>query len=153
MVLEIRWKVGHMEQRPGVDGDHMLDAVFELSYVSRPVIGEHNFQCLRGEGVISTDARQKVADKLRNILLAIPKWREANIDYIEAKEQVAAERSFFNILGEVAIGGGDDSKIGAPRGERTNRAKFLFLQHPEEFRLKVQGEFTDLVKKGGSAVS
>src|SRR5579862_8391584 len=116
-----------MKQGSGINGDHVLDAILEFPDIAGPVIGEHDFECFRGKSVIAADTRDEMRDEFRNIFLALPQRREADVDDVETKEQIAAERSFLNFLSEVAVGGGDDSKIRTPGGEGAYGAEFLFL--------------------------
>ena len=55
-------------------------------------------------------------------------------------------------MGEVAIGCGDNTDVNTNRPRAAKPFEFLFLKHPQQFRLQVQGQFTDLVEKKGPTV-
>ena len=67
MILQVRRQIGDVQQRTGVDGHHVLHAVFELANVAGPVVGKHHFHRLRRHAVVAADARKKMVDQRRDV--------------------------------------------------------------------------------------
>ena len=102
-----------MQKGTGVDGDHVLNAILEFPDVPGPVVGEHDFQGFRGEGVISADTRKKVSDELRNIFLALAQRGNMDGKDILSIKQIGAELLLFDHLMQITIGRGDQTSVGA----------------------------------------
>ena len=141
-----------MQQRAGIDGHHVLHAVFELAHVARPIVGEHDFHRLGRDVVVAADAGQKMIDQRGDVFFALAQRRQTNVDDVQPEIKVAAKGAFFHFLGQIAIGGGDDAEIRAPGDQRSHRTEFLFLQDPQQLGLQVQGQLADFVEKRGAAV-
>ena len=95
---------------------------------------------------------EEMRDQGRDVFLPIAQRGQPEVHHVEPVEQIAAERSLFHFLRQVAIGGGDDAEVRAAMSERTHRAELLLLQDAQELGLKVERQLADLVKEGGAAV-
>ena len=103
-----------MQERPRIDRDHVLDAVFELTDVPGPIIVQHHFQGFRGDRIAAADSGEEVIDHSRDIFAALAQRGQPYPNNIEPKEQVAPEGTLFHFFREVPIGGCDDAEVGSP---------------------------------------
>src|SRR6266481_1554578 len=83
---------------------------------------------------------------------AVTQGREADVNHVQAKIQIAAESALLHFLSQVAIGRGDDPEIRMLRRERTYRAELLFLQNAEELGLQIERQLANLIEKRRTVV-
>src|SRR5580704_3295475 len=152
VILQHGGQLSGMQQRTGVDGHHVLDAIFELANVTGPIVRQHRFQRFLCQYVAFGVARQEVRNQGGDIFLAVAQWGQPEIHDVQPEEQIAAERTFFHFLGQVTVSSGDDAEVRAAMGERTHRAELLFLQDAQELGLQVERQLADLVEKGRAAI-
>src|ERR1700745_800350 len=72
--------------------------------------------------------------------------------HVEPVEEVLAELPLRNLLGEVAIGGGEDADVHLDVARVSHAADLALLQRPQERRLQLQRQFADLVEQQRPAV-
>src|SRR5580658_3138233 len=88
----------------------------------------------------------------RDVFPPVAQRGQAQIDYIEAVEEILAEGALFDHDGEVAVGGGDDARLDGDAMRGAYRADFLFLQGAQQLGLQIERELADLVEKDGAAL-
>jgi hypothetical protein len=94
---------------------------------------------------------EKLHEK-RNVLDAIPQWRDAQFDHIEAIVEILAEAAFRDFTLQVAVRGSNDLDVDWDGVEGTHRANLALLQHAQKFGLEIKWQFANFVKKHDTAV-
>ena len=82
-----------------------------------------------------------------NVFAAILERRQLHLDDAQPIKEVAAEAAGGHFGSQVAIGGGDDMHIDAPRVERDNPADFAQFEHAQELGLRRRWQPADLVEE------
>src|ERR1700677_5313726 len=88
----------------------------------------------------------------RNVGCAFPKSRDTDGEDIHAIKKVAAKLSVGHHLRQISAGGGDKSDVGLQGLAAAHSFKFLFLQNPQQLRLKVLWKIADFIKEKGAFV-
>ena len=78
------------------------------------------------------------------------KWRDANLDAVEAIEEVFLEGPFADEADELLAGGGDDAGGDLVRSRAAGGSRFLELDRAEEPRLGAHREMRDLIEEDGA---
>ena len=73
--------------------------------------------------------------------------RQLKRKHAQSIEEIFPKLSFLDGLRQIAVGGGDHAHVHLPRCRTPNGVEFALLQDAEQFRLKVEGQFTDLVEE------
>ena len=73
-------------------------------------------------------------------------------DDVETVVQVLAEALGRNFLGEVLVGGRDDTHIDLHGGDPPEALKRAILQHPQELRLHLKGHIANFVEEQGPPI-
>ena len=128
-----------------------LERVLELANVARPVVVDEETESVLRDGVGSprfeVQPLQNARGEQRNVLLAFAKRRQAQVDDVEAIEEVLAEASGLDQPREVAGGGSEQAArraewiraVGGPNLARFERAK--------QTRLQIERKLGDLVEE------
>src|SRR5262245_35381457 len=88
-------------------------------------------------------------DQQPNVALPLSEGRQAHVDDGNPIIKILAEATGANRFLEVAVRSRDDSNVDAlPLGPADHR-EFAGLDGPEELRLKMDGDFRDLIEKKG----
>ena len=153
MILQHRRQLRGVEQRPGVDGDHVLNAVLEFANIARPLIGQHGLERLLGQRVTFRVSAQEMTDQRGNIFFSIAQWRQAHTHHVQPIEYIAPESSLLHFLRQIAVGGGDDPEIGPALRKRAYWTELFFLKDPKQLGLQIERQFPDLIEEGGSSIS
>ena len=69
---------------------------------------------------------------------------------IQPVKEVFAKFPFAHHAVKIAIGGGDDAHVHLARACAAERFEFAFLQHAQQFGLKVQRQFADFIEENAS---
>ncbi|OPZ79060.1 MAG: hypothetical protein BWY77_01405 [bacterium ADurb.Bin431] len=88
-----------------------------------------------------------MAAQLRDILLALAKWREIDVDDADAIIEILAEKPLADAFSEVLVSGGDDADVDRLRPGGTDRFDLAGLQDAQQLGLRRLAEVADLVKK------
>ena len=75
------------------------------------------------------------------------KRRQLDLDHVDAKEEVFAEPPLLDGGLQVAVGGGEDSRVEGHFPFAAHRPHLVFLQRPQQLRLHGQGHFADFVQE------
>jgi hypothetical protein len=89
----------------------------------------------------------EVIDKEGNVLFAFAQGRDPDGQNIEAIEEILPERPDACHRGKILVCGRNDSHIHFDGFFAAHLTKLAGLIDPQEFRLKRQAEFPDLVQK------
>jgi hypothetical protein len=93
-----------------------------------------------------------VSSEEGDVGLALAERRNAEVDDVEAEEEVFAEAAGLDHLGEIAVGGGEDAGVDGDGVVGADGANFFLLEGAEELGLEVEGEFADLVEEDSAAI-
>src|SRR5437588_459305 len=78
--------------------------------------------------------------------------RDGERDDVETVEEVCAEAPGAHVVGEVAVGGGDDAHVRLAVARRADAAEAPLFEEAEEFDLRLLGHLADLVEEERRAV-
>lgn len=119
--------------------------VFQLSDIPRPCVvpkKPHDpFRNLQGMGLLKPNHLfQKTADEMRDILRMVPQRRNMEFKDAQPMKKIFPECPVGDHLFQIAIGGGNQTKVHIGRPRRAQLLDFTAFQYAEELRLHVQGK-------------
>ena len=91
--------------------------------------------------------RREVGDEQRNVVAAVAERRNAEVHGVEPKEKVFPKPARRNLTVEITVGGRDHLHVEFHRPRRAHGHHLPQLKSPEEFRLDLERQLTDLVEK------
>src|SRR5919204_4421219 len=89
-------------------------------------------------------------DEHGNVVGALPERRKMKGDDVQPIVQIGAETPRFDLLLEVAIGGGDEARVDRDRFRSADRNDFPVLEHAKELDLRRRRCLADLVEEEGA---
>src|SRR5205823_2114086 len=101
-------------------------------------------------------ARKLLHEKKReqwNVARPFAQRRHLDWKNIEPIEQISAKLSRTDALFQIAVAGRDDPHVDSNRAAAADRLELLLLQNPQQFYLRICGQFTYLVEQKRAAVS
>src|ERR1700733_12608743 len=134
-----------------------LDEILQFADVSRPAPRGQTLHCGRRDrfdvllhpfGKLLNEK----TDQERNVLSAVPQWRNADREHVQAIEQVAAEFAAGDHLFQIAVGCCDQPSVYPPRLRAAETFEFLLLQRPQQLRLHIKWDIPHFVKEQRSLV-
>jgi hypothetical protein len=87
----------------------------------------------------------------RDVGRALAQWRQAQVDDIEAIEEVLAESARLHLAPEVAVADGDDAHVHLERVTAAHSMHLALLQHPEQLGLHGERDLRHFVEDQGAA--
>ena len=131
--------------------DRALDHVLELAHVARPSYAIRRSSAsratlIRGLLFLRAVDLQEVIDQQRDVVAALRERRAGDGDHVQAIEEIFAEATGFDLGLEVAVGGGDQTKVRAVRAT-AERLVLAFLQDAQQLDLHRRRQLADLVEK------
>src|ERR1700730_13758614 len=141
----------------GFEHNHgTLDDVLQLADITGPGIRYEKVQSLLVHpadalSCLSCETVDEVLDEQGNVFFSFSQRRNLNRKNIEAVKQIAPKRTLSDGSLQVAIGGGDDSRVRSDRLVATHTLKLPLLQNMQQRNLSFRWEFTDLVKEDGAS--
>ena len=97
--------------------------------------------------VLHEQARQR-----RDVVAALAQRRDADLDDVEAIEQVAAEAAGGHLDAQVAVGRGEHLDVDAARLERADAVDLSELEDAQQLGLDAERQIADLVEQQHAAV-
>src|SRR5207244_5720627 len=91
--------------------------------------------------------RSEVLDEDGNIFAAIAQRRYLDRKDVQSVEEITTEAAALHGRGEISVGGGDDSRVGADRLCSADTLEFAFLKHAQQRNLHFEWELADLVEQ------
>lgn len=88
----------------------------------------------------------------RDVCAAFAQGRDLNGHHIEAIEQIFAEGSFPNAVGQVLVGRGDEPDVNGDRAGSPDPLKFSFLQDAQQFDLHRGRTLADFIEEQCTAI-
>src|SRR5947209_1575530 len=121
-----------------------LQTVAKLTHVAGPVVCREASARVFGEVErVAVEAlaedREEVFDERGYVFAPVAQRRDVERDDVEAVEEVCAEAPLLNVVGEVAVGGGDDSHVRLAVARRADAAEAALFEEPEELHLNLRG--------------
>ena len=108
---------------------------------------------LRGIGQFPAIAVHEVFDQARDVLPAIPQWRQVDHRHIQAIIKVLAEFAFQNCQLEIAMGRCDDANIHRDRFFPAEPLKCFLLENPKQLGLEMNTHVANLIQEHRAMVS
>src|SRR5882724_4218577 len=95
---------------------------------------------------------REVPHQQRNIPLAFPQGRDMYGKDIQAKEEIRSELLLARHRFEIAVGRGNQTRVGSKRARAAQPLELPLLQHAEQFGLQFERNLPNLVQKNRAAV-
>ena len=95
---------------------------------------------------------QEVRGQQRNVFAAIAQRRQADLDGVQAEEQILAEAALGDFGVEVGIGRGEDADVHAARLRGADALELAGLERAQQLGLQVLRDVGDLVEEQRAAV-
>ena len=141
-----------MQERPGIERQHPVNAVLQFANIPRPVVIHDGVHGVGGNGVSVPGGLKEALDQKRNILLVFAQRWQRQAHDIEPVKQVFAETPRSNFALQIPMSGCNDADIHLNPLQGADRSELAFLQDPEQFHLKLKGQIAHFVEEGRSAV-
>src|SRR5258706_4833405 len=109
-------------------------------------------ETLRFLAVGFCEALVEMLDQQRNVFQAFAQRWHLERNYVEAKEQIAAESSLLDLFIQTLVGGGDYAYIDTDRRVTADGFKALLFQHAQNLRLHVGTHIRNFIKKERGAI-
>ena len=137
--------------------DRAFDHVLQLAHVTGPVVGLQGGEAIVGytfdaDAMFPAKTLHELLRQKGNVFLALPQRRDVDRHHVQAEKQILPEFFALDALLHVAVGRGDDAYVHLDRPVAAHTLKFPFLQHAQQFRLDLQGDFADFIEKDGPVV-
>src|SRR5262249_53864984 len=121
-----------------------------------PVILDEQFARLaRDPTGRTTDAAADVGEERfaerQDVLAPLAQRRQSDREHIEAIVEILAELPVGDRLRQIAVGGGDDPRVGPQPARAAEPLKLPLLQDAQELRLRRQAHLADLVEEQRAA--
>src|SRR5437667_376891 len=133
-----------------------LEGVLQLSHVPWPRVAEEAFESLGRQAEPAAELacrpREEMLGQRGNVLAAVAKGREDDLDDVEAIEEVLAEAPLADQRREVTVGGRDHAHVDGRGLRRAEPPDLAALECAEELYLKNAGHLGDLVQEQRAAV-
>jgi hypothetical protein len=132
--------------------DRPLDAVFELTHVSGPLISVDRVGRVRGESLhlrihFAREACDEMTGKQHGIASSLGKARNLHDDFRQAIIEVFAEAAVADHGLQVLVGGADDARVDSDWGPAADPLDHAFLQEPQQLDLKWQRYVANLIEE------
>ena len=134
-----------------------VEGVFQLAHVAAPGVGLH--QRLRlaaerphGHAVHLRVLAGEVAGEFEDVGRALAQGRQAQVDDVEAVEQILAEGALLDLLGEVAVRGGQHPDVDLHRAGAADPVDHPLLERAQQLGLEPDVHLGDFVEQQRAAV-
>src|SRR6267378_1045896 len=146
-----------LERRSRRQNDRTLDNVLQLAHVAGPRVADEQVHRLGRDafGRLAEspgEATDEERHELGDLLDALAQRRRTDREDAQPVEEVVAKPAAPHRVLEIAIGGRDDTDVGARGRAGADGLEFPLLQHAEELHLRVERELADLVEENRAAV-
>jgi hypothetical protein len=157
MIADFVRKVVNVDHILGRQSTRLLNGVLQFAHVARPRAPQDSLEgglCVSGyrSPQLSRDFLEQRVGEGPDVLRALSKGRNDNLDDAQPVEQVAAEPTFCDLLDEIAIGRGDHANVYGPQPVRADAPDLSLLENAQQLHLHRQRDFAYFVEQEGSAV-
>ena len=87
-----------------------------------------------------------------DVLAAIAQGRHGDVHDVEPVQEIEPEPPGVHLAAQIAIGGGDNPDVDAPRHVLADAAQLAFLDDAQHLRLRPRRQLANLVEKERAAV-
>ena len=94
----------------------------------------------------------QVPDQQRDVAAPLAQARQRDRKDVQAIVEIAPEAAVPHLLGQVAVGRGDDADVDVDRARTAEALDLPLLQHAQQLRLQLERQLADLVEEHGAAV-
>ena len=139
------------------DRTQALHQIFQLSYISRPVISHQGVRGILGEFLgrfpcfFGVEIQEMVQEE-GNITPSLPQGRNLNGEYIESVEKILAKLCICDQPVKAFVGGGEESDVNLDDLVASESFKFFFLDGPQQLGLHINIQGVDIVQKDRSLI-
>src|SRR4051812_42804294 len=102
--------------------------------------------------MLSAEMVDKIVDQELNVAAAVAQRRDVEFEDRQAVIKVFAKTAVADKIGQVAVGGGDDSDIDVDFFCAADRQERMPLQNSEQLGLTVERHLADFIEKQRSGV-
>src|SRR6266550_4941219 len=150
-------KVMRLDARLGADDDEPLDEVSQFANISRPGVADENFhggvaELARFLSVGRAEFAQEISCQRGDVLPAVAQGRHAKGNHVQAIEKILAKGAARDFLFEMLVRCGDDAHVDAQGSVGAHALEALFLEDPQNFRLRAQAHVADFIEEERPAV-
>src|SRR5258708_5960253 len=137
--------------------EQALDSVSQLAHVPLPARLLHQLERRRGKALrppvaFPAEEIDEMTHQRRDVLAAIAQRRHADRDDAQTEIEILAEGAALDLRLEVLVGRGNHADVDLDRARRSETLDLPFLQHPEDFGLRLRAHIADFVEEDGAAV-
>src|SRR5580700_3977557 len=145
------------QRRASSDNHGSFYHVLEFADIAGPVVasqGLHGFRRNRVDDPVVALAKflDEVPRQQRNVFRPFAKWWNANGENIQAIVKVGSKLPLIHHHFQIAVRCRDQAGIGTKRARAPETLEFPFLKDTQKLRLKLQGDFPDLVQEDRPAM-
>ena len=142
--------VGENQFAAGQEGG-AFHGVAEFADVAGPGVAFEAFGDGGGEsGLGLGEFSEETGGEREDVLGAFAQCGQVDLEDGEAVEEVFAEAAGFDLVVEVAVGGGEEARGGVVFAIRADALEAAVLRDAEELGLELRGHLGDLVEKEGA---
>jgi len=130
----------------------VLYGIFKFADISGPVVTHQSGKSLMAQPhhrsvTQLVKAVYEVFRQERNVFFSLGQGRNFYLDHIDAIEEILSEEVFFDQMGKILVGGGDNPDIRLHAPGRPERLVTPFFDHPQESHLEGRGYVPDFVQE------
>src|SRR6266853_997842 len=134
-----------------------LHHVAQLAHVARPVVGEEVGERLDRDrlgplAVLGREHGHEVCDEGRQVLLPLTERRHLDRDDVQAVVEILPEPARRDALGQVLVGGGEDTDVHPDGVLAPHPLEGLLLESAQHLGLGLEAHVADLVKEEGALI-
>ena len=134
-----------------------MNGVFQLTDIARPAMGHQAPTGLVRQGLFghAVGGGVLLGEELgqdQDVAGPFAQGRQAQIDHVQAVEQVFAEGPVLDRLGQVAVGGGQDADVHADGLGAADPVDLALLNGPQQLGLQAGVHLRDFVQQQGAAI-
>src|SRR6202030_2489634 len=150
-------EVMRLDARLRANDDEPLDEVSQFANISRPGVADKDFhgrvaQLARFLSVGRAEFAQEISCQCWDILPAVAQGRHVKGNHVQAIEKILAKGAARDFLFEMLVRCGDDAHVDAQGGVGAHALEALFLEYPQNFRLRAQAHVADFIEEQRPAV-
>src|SRR5712692_468681 len=143
-------QIAHIDAVVLAEHDRLLEAVLQLSDITRPVVGFQQLQCAgqqprHGLSVGGREFAREVLRQQRAVPFAVPQRRPLDHHHRDAVVDVLAERPLTHRPAQILVAGRDQPDVGAGGLAVPDLDEFPCLNGPQQLGLQGQADLADLV--------
>ena len=150
-------QVGGVDAFAVAHGHGAFQDVFQFAHVAGEIVGFQRLFRFGGQlpdatAVLAGQCLQDEPGQLRHVAATLAQRWHAQLDHVDAIEQILAELALLNQLAEVLVGGREDAHVHRNLVATADGAYRLLLDRAQQFHLHVQRQFGHFVEEQRAAL-